>query len=315
MVERVRRELADVLRNHVVAPADQCQRPGGGHQRDRPARARSEGDVRLQVGEADRLRVARRSRDPHRVARQGGIDIDPANRLAKRDERVQVEDLTNLGHAGQRALDHRQLVLGLGVADDDLEHEPVDLSLGQRVGALRLNRVLGRHHEERARRRERLLADRDLALLHDFEQGGLHLRRRAVDLVGEQEVAEDGPELDVEVTVLRPVDPGADEVARHQVRGELDPVERPAQHLGGRLDRQRLRETRDAFDEQVAVRQEADEDSFEHRVLPGDDALDLEQGAFQVILALSGRKGLFHVGLLLRVWLPTLGNPPRLRPG
>ena len=36
--------------------------------------------------------------------------------------------------------------------------------------------------------------DRDLALLHRLEQGGLGLRRRAVDLVGEQQVREDaGP--------------------------------------------------------------------------------------------------------------------------
>ena len=35
------------------------------------------------------------------------------------------------------------------VVDEHLEHEPVDLGLGERVGAVRLDRVLGRHDEER----------------------------------------------------------------------------------------------------------------------------------------------------------------------
>ena len=34
-------------------------------------------------------------------------------------------------------------------------------------------------------------ADGDLALLHRFEQGGLRLGRRAVDLVGQDDVGED----------------------------------------------------------------------------------------------------------------------------
>ena len=61
------------------------------------------------------------------------------------------------------------------------------------------------------RRGKELLADRHLPLLHDLEQRGLDLRGRAVDLVGEQEVAEDRAELHVELAVLRPVDPRADE--------------------------------------------------------------------------------------------------------
>jgi hypothetical protein len=42
------------------------------------------------------------------------------------------------------------------------------------------------------------VTDRDLALLHDLEERGLDLGRCAVDLVGEEEVREDGAGLDVE---------------------------------------------------------------------------------------------------------------------
>ena len=40
------------------------------------------------------------------------------------------------------------------IADHDLEHEPVDLRLGQRIGALLLDRVLRGQHEERLRQRD-----------------------------------------------------------------------------------------------------------------------------------------------------------------
>ena len=68
---------------------------------------------------------------------------------------------------------------------DHLQHEPVDLRLGEGVRPLGLDRVLRRHHQERIRRSERLLADRHLVLLHDLEQGGLDLRGCSVDLVRE----------------------------------------------------------------------------------------------------------------------------------
>ena len=50
---------------------------------------------------------------------------------------------------------------------------------------------------------EGLVADRDLVLLHDLEERGLDLGRRPVDLVGEQEVGEDGAGLDLEARPVR----------------------------------------------------------------------------------------------------------------
>ena len=132
----------------------------------------------------------------------------------------------------------------------------------------------------------RVVADRHLPLLHDLEERGLHLRRRAVDLVGEQEVAEDGAELGVEGALLRAVDPRPDEVRRHEVGRELDARERSAEHAGRRLDRQRLREAGNALDEEVTLREEADEHALEHRVLAGDDPADLEERLLELLLCL-----------------------------
>ncbi len=135
------------------------------------------------------------------------------------------------------------------------------------------------------------MRDRDLALLHHLEERGLHLRGRAVDLVGEQEVAEDGAELGLERALVGPVDARADEVGRHEVGRELDARERAAEHAGRRLDRQRLREAGHALDQEVPLREQADEHPLEHLVLAGDDAPDLEERLLEP-LAYLGR---FHV--------------------
>ena len=54
--------------------------------------------------------------------------------------------------------------------DHDLEQEAVELGLGEGIGPLHLERVLGREHEERRIEREALAGDRDLVLLHRLEQ-------------------------------------------------------------------------------------------------------------------------------------------------
>ena len=119
-----------------------------------------------------------------------------------------------------------------GVADEHLEHEPVELRLRQRVGALGLDRVLRGHDEERVGRGVGLAADGDLPLLHDLQQRALHLRGRAVDLVGEQQVGEDRAERDLELALALVVDAGADDVGGHEVGGELDALELAADRAG-----------------------------------------------------------------------------------
>ena len=53
-----------------------------------------------------------------------------------------------LGQPGGRRK-NLPLLLGRRILDDDVEHEPIELRFGQRVGAFLLDRVLGREHEQR----------------------------------------------------------------------------------------------------------------------------------------------------------------------
>ena len=83
----------------------------------------------------------------------------------------------------------------------------------------------------------------DGALLHALEQRGLSLGRRAIDLIGQQDMGEDRPLLELEVLpAIRILDDnvGPDDVRRHQVRGELDAREGQVEPFRERLDQQGL---------------------------------------------------------------------------
>lgn len=101
----------------------------------------------------------------------------------------------------------------------------------------------------------RLAGARDLILLHDFEQRALHLGRGTVDLVGEQQVGEYRPQRGAEVAGILIVDPGADEIDRHQIGGKLDAPEVATDRVCECLHGQRLRGSGHAFDQQMALRQ------------------------------------------------------------
>ena len=106
-----------------------------------------------------------------------GDGVDP--------ERIEVVRVP----AGVVHLEDGPLRVTTRVRDGELQEEPIELRLRQRVGPLELDRVLRRGDEERLRERTALPLGRDLMLLHGLQQGGLGLRRRPVDLVGEEEVA------------------------------------------------------------------------------------------------------------------------------
>ena len=99
-------------------------------------------------------------------------------------------------YEGTFALPEAQLdrfMLRLRIAEPDPEHEPVELGLRQSERALVLDGVLGGDDQERVGHRVGDAVDRRLPLLHALQERGLGLGRGSVDLVGEDDLAEDGP--------------------------------------------------------------------------------------------------------------------------
>ncbi len=165
----------------------------------------------------------------HGVVAHALADGDAAHEALVGEDGVAIEDWLNFVlRAGGGARDDLAEVGARGVADLQLEEEAVELGLGQRVGAFLLDGVLRRHHEEGRFERVRCAIDGDAALLHGFEEGGLRLGRGAVDLVGEEDLREDRPVLELELAPVRRLDDdgGAGDIRGHQVGRELDAVAR-----------------------------------------------------------------------------------------
>ena len=117
--------------------------------------------------------------------------------------------------------------------------------------------------------------DGDLLLLHRFEQGGLGLRRGAVDLVGQDDLGDDraGPELELVAALV--VDRDAGDVAGQQVGRELDALEAAAERAGQRLRQHRLADARHVLDQDVALAGQRDDRQLELGALPDDDLLNI----------------------------------------
>ena len=171
------------------------------------------------------------------------------------------------------------LFLFAGIVDQHVEHEPIELRFGQRIGSLLLDRILRGQHEERTIEIEPRAAHGHLVLLHGLEQRGLRLRRGPIDFVREQDVGEDR-------AADEPDDPAAgrpifldhfrtENVGRHQIRRELNAVEPQIHRLRQLLDQERLGQTRNAAQEAMAAGQKGNQDLSDDALLPDDGLREL----------------------------------------
>ena len=152
------------------------------------------------------------------------------------------------------------LVLESGVADENLEHETVLLGLGEGVGSLLLQGILGGQNKERVVEAVPDPAHGDLAFLHRLQQSRLRFGRGAVDFVCEDDIREQRPFEEPEFTsprvpvLLDDLRPG--DVGGHQVGGELHARELEVHHVGERAREERLAHAGHALHQHVAAEQE-----------------------------------------------------------
>ncbi len=229
------------------APVEQRRRLRHLEQRHAAARRRAEREHR---------RVARGAHDRRDVRRPGSARPAPDAR-----RRAAAPRSARVGHAarcrswpGRSAskppstrVEDALLHPLLGIADEHLHQEPVELRLGQRVRALELDRVLRREHREGLRQRVGRAVDRHPPLLHRLEQRRLRLGGRAVDLVAEHQVAEDRPRPEGERVPGVVEQAHAGDVRGHEVGRELDAAELEPERQAERADEQRLRRARHAL--------------------------------------------------------------------
>ena len=276
MTEHVGADGFYVAGRHVAAALQQRPRLCGEREIDRRARARAELDQRAEIAQLVLLWVARREDDVDDVVAHFFIHMDAVHDLAR------GEDVVELDHAlhveirprERHRVEDAPLLLERRVAHEHLQHEAVHLRLGQRVGAFLIDRIFRREHEERDGQLVRFAAERDLPFLHRFEQRALHFRGRPVDLIREDDVCKNGTLRDVILTVAGVVDERAGDVRGQQVGCELHAVKRRVNGRSERAHRERLREAGYAFEQHVAVREQADEQAIDQVLLADDNLPD-----------------------------------------
>ena len=180
-------------------------------------------------------------------------------------------------------------VVHVGVAEQDFHHEAVELRLGHRVGALLLDRILGSQDEEGIWQGVGVAAGRELAFFHGLEQGTLGLRRGAIDLVGENDVAEQRTFDESKVAVTRGdvflEDVGTGDVSGHQVGSELNASKLKLSHRRERRDQLGFCQAGNAFKDGVAAADQGNEYLLDRLVHADDDVgkliAEIEEGVVQ----------------------------------
>jgi hypothetical protein len=213
----------------------------------------------------------------------GELDGD---HLASRQHRLELVNRVML----QLGADNLQLRGAVDIAQLHGDGEAVELALGQRVGAVLLQRVLGRYHEQRL---GQIVADPiygDRVLLHRFEQGRLSTRSGPVHLVEQDHVGEDGAgdELEGEGSLIE--DRAPCDIRRKQIGGRLDPLERARQRAGQGAAQHRLAHSRHILHQEVASGEQGRGGRLYGGPLASDYLLDIgyqEPGA-------AGSRGAIH---------------------
>jgi hypothetical protein len=237
----------------------------------------------------------RRAQPRHRRAR-AGAELHFGMRARGGDDAVGVlgDRLANLHGGGRRAQlqqrfarQHRlqalqlllridagvelQFVALVGIAELDAHEEAIECCLRHREGAVELDRVARRQHRERLRQLDRATVDRHAPVLHRFEQARQRARAGAVDLVGEHEVGEQWSTHEHELAVVGAPDGGTDDVARHQVVGELDALVLAVERQRQRARQHRLADAGDAFQQHMAAGDDRAQDRLDGAGRQADD--------------------------------------------
>ena len=174
--------------------------------------------------------------------------------------------------------------LAVRVTQRDAHQKTVELRFGQRVRANLVKRVLRGDHKKRLGQGARFAFDADLLLLHGFEQGALRFGAGPVDLVGQQNLGEQGAGVEHKARLGRLVHRHARQVARHQVRGKLHPRKLQAQAFGQGVRQGGFAHAGHVLNQQVAARQHAGQRILQLPRLAHNHRAELRQNGFDGVL-------------------------------
>ncbi len=145
------------------------------------------------------------------------------------------------------------LFRGGDVAETEAQRKAIHLRLRQRIGALKLDGVLGGDDEEQRVEQSPRAVQTHLTLAHCLEQRRLGPGRGPVDFVGEQDVGEYGPLVELEGLITLVEQRHPEDVRGQQVRRELNALEAGVDGARQGLGERRLASAGHVLEQHVAA--------------------------------------------------------------
>src|SRR5581483_9057637 len=96
-------------------------------------------------------------------------------------------------------------------------------------------------------------------LLHHLEQRALRLWRGSIDFIGEHELREHRPTVEMKTLCFRLVDRNAEYVRRQQIARELNTLEIESEHVRQHVGEGGLADAGEVLDQQVSAREQTGE--------------------------------------------------------
>ena len=266
MAKDVRRHQFDVVRGHVIAPAEQSVGSGETLQRNRASGAGAQFDLTVVSGrgnEADNI-------GSHQVG-----DRDFFRVFDQTDDILLGGDVRDLLLGFFDTEYDAYFVFISRIADGNLDHETVNLCFRQFVSAQLIDGVLRRKDHERPFHLISIRVDGDLLFFHDLQHSGLGLGGSTVDLIRQDDVTHRRAVTELEFAGFLIVNRETGNIGRHDVRSELDPFESAIDGLRQSGDQTGFTGTGHVFDKNVPFRDHRQDDDLNDIAFTDDDRLDV----------------------------------------
>ncbi len=170
------------------------------------------------------------------------------------------------------------------VADGQPHEKTVQLAFREGVGAVVLEGILGRQHQEGSRKLECLVVDCDRSLLHGLQEPALGSGRSPVDLVGQENVGENGSRPGLELGGPGIVEGHSQDIGGEEITGELDSPESQPQASSKGMGQGSLPNTRDVLEKDMPTSEKSCKGEANYLPLSVEDTLDLVNQAFKEFL-------------------------------
>ena len=228
------------------------------------------------------------------------LDIDSLSLPADLHHLRPADYLPHLvgAHTALFAAHHFNGVGMIGIADGEAQHKPVHLGIRQHLGAFGAGGVLRGDDDEGLGHRIGVVVDRDLALLHRLQQGGLGAAVGPVQLVRQEEVAEHSALLIAHLAAVFIVDGKARDVRGQHVRRKLDTVIVQAKCFGEGHCHGGLSHTGNVLHQNVAACDHRQQHLDQHIVLADNGLADLAHDLLGFSYGIDGS----HRNLLYCSW-------------